>query len=223
MYSYFSFISQLAWYPISVSTLFRPRWWQNLMSDDNVLAATGRVVHLSHARNRYGWLSQYPLYVIPFKPSSFNVSQWNRLRGVWSTPVMWYNDLGDFSHTLPVLHATFRTPMCRKYWDSHQSSIRLQIRSGICAVLTADAVATGEINCYYCMVWLRPIPNFTETTSQGHNSVVALTYLINYCGWRFCTCAINVRWNANHLWYKHHGLFHNFPAVIVMKSCLTFT
>ena len=32
------------------------------------------------------------------------------------------------------------------YWDSHQSGIRLQIGTGICAVPTACAVATGEVN-----------------------------------------------------------------------------
>ena len=34
------------------------------------------------------------------------------------------------------------------YWDSHQSCIRLQIGVGICAVLTAEAVTTGEVDTY---------------------------------------------------------------------------
>ena len=33
-------------------------------------------------------------------------------------------------------------------WDSHQSCIRLQTGAGFCTVLTADAVATGEVNLY---------------------------------------------------------------------------
>ena len=40
------------------------------------------------------------------------------------------------------------------YWDSHQSCIHLQIFGGICTVLTADPIATGEVNCCNCPVCL---------------------------------------------------------------------
>ena len=41
---------------------------------------------------------------------------------------------------------------------------------GICAVLTADAVATGEVNCCNCIVRLHSLPSFTETIRQGYSS-----------------------------------------------------
>ena len=44
---------------------------------------------------------------------------------------------------------------------------RLQIE--ICAVSTADAIATGEVNCYNCIVRCR---RFTETIGQGYYSAV---------------------------------------------------
>ena len=44
----------------------------------------------------------------------------------------------------------------------------LQIGTGICAVPTADAVATGEINCYYFIVRLRSFSWFADMVSQGY-------------------------------------------------------
>ena len=44
--------------------------------------------------------------------------------------------------------------------------ISLQIGAGVCAVLTADAIATGEANGYNCIVQLRSLPCFVETISQ---------------------------------------------------------
>ena len=38
------------------------------------------------------------------------------------------------------------------------------------AVHTADAVATGEVNCYNVIVRLRSLPRFAETTRQGYCS-----------------------------------------------------
>ena len=54
------------------------------------------------------------------------------------------------------------------YWTFHQSCIRLQIGAGICAVPTADAVVTGEVSCYNCIVRLRSVPNCREAISQGN-------------------------------------------------------
>jgi len=34
------------------------------------------------------------------------------------------------------------------YWEFYQTCIHLQIGVGICTVLTADAVAIDEVNCY---------------------------------------------------------------------------
>ena len=55
----------------------------------------------------------------------------------------------------------------KKYRDSLQSCIRLQIGAGICAVPAADAVVTGEVIFYNCVVQLRLLPCFTETIGQG--------------------------------------------------------
>jgi len=54
------------------------------------------------------------------------------------------------------------------YWDSHQSYIRLQIfGAGISSVPMSDAVATGEVNCYNCLVRFRSLPSFADTICQG--------------------------------------------------------
>ena len=66
---------------------------------------------------------------------------------------------------LVVLHAICLRRECMghiTYLDSHQSCIRLQIGAAICAVLTVDAVATGEVNYYNCIVRLRPLPIFSD-------------------------------------------------------------
>ena len=57
------------------------------------------------------------------------------------------------------------------YWDSHQLCICLQIWSGICIVPTAEAVATGEVNCYNFTVGIRSLPQIAEMISQGYNSI----------------------------------------------------
>jgi len=44
--------------------------------------------------------------------------------------------------------------------------ICLQIGACICAGPTSDAVATGEVNCYNCIVLLGSIPSFEETIGQ---------------------------------------------------------
>ena len=49
----------------------------------------------------------------------------------------------------------------------HQSSIRLQIGAGICAVPTTGTVATGKGNGYSCILPFPTLPNFTETISRG--------------------------------------------------------
>jgi len=45
----------------------------------------------------------------PFENLYFNVSQWNCPRRVWSASVPCDISLGDFGHTLLMLHAMFRT------------------------------------------------------------------------------------------------------------------
>ena len=44
----------------------------------------------------------------------------------------------------------------------------LQIGAGICAVPTADTVATGEVIYYNCIVQLSVIPRLRQTTSQSY-------------------------------------------------------
>jgi len=87
--------------------------------------------------------------------------------------VTWSNIGADFSHTLLVLHATFRALM-----NSHPSYIHLQIGAGICAVRTADAVATGEVSCYYCIVRLRSNPGLRGYTIPALSCRVTSTILI---------------------------------------------
>ena len=41
-----------------------------------------------------------------------------------------------------------------------------EIEAGI-GVLIADAVVTGKVNCYSCIVQLCTVPSFTETSSRG--------------------------------------------------------
>ena len=53
------------------------------------------------------------------------------------------------------------------YWDSYQSCIDLKIGAGISTVLTAEAVATGEINCYHFKCHTQGV---VDTTSQGCSS-----------------------------------------------------
>ena len=57
------------------------------------------------------------------------------------------------------------------YWGSHQLCIRLQIEVGVCAVPTADVVATDEVSCYDVIVQLRSLPRFGQAINQGmyHN------------------------------------------------------
>ena len=52
--------------------------------------------------------------------------------------------------------------------DSHQPCIRLQTVVDSCTVLTADAVATGEVNFYNFIFRLRSRPWFAETISQRY-------------------------------------------------------
>ena len=71
--------------------------------------------------------------------------------------------LDDFNHTLLVMHAMFRMKKqilkyvkpfsCSYDWangslycDSQKCVTRLQSGAGVCVVLTADTVATGEVN-----------------------------------------------------------------------------
>ena len=44
-------------------------------------------------------------------------------------------------------------------------------RAGIFAVHMADTVATGEVNCYSCIVRLSSFPSFTDTIGQGYSCV----------------------------------------------------
>ena len=48
-------------------------------------------------------------------------------------------------------------PMGR-YIANPTSWVSLQIKAGICAVLTADTVVIGEINGYNCIVQLHSLP-----------------------------------------------------------------
>ena len=62
---------------------------------------------------------------------------------------------------LLVVYALF------KNYDSHQLYNHLQIGEGICAVLAADAVATGEV-IYYSSI----VRRFAERISHGYCSAM---------------------------------------------------
>ena len=51
----------------------------------------------------------------------------------------------------------------------------VNLGAGICAVAKVDAVATGEVNCYNCIVRLGSVPSFTEAISQGYINVHSVT------------------------------------------------
>ena len=57
------------------------------------------------------------------------------------------------------------------YWDVSTcgGSVHLQIGEGICAVPTADAIATGEVNCSNCILQLHTLPWFAEAISQVYS------------------------------------------------------
>ena len=88
----------------------------------------------------------------------------------------------DLSHTLLVFHTMFRIgcDWLIIHWDD-QSCIRLQIEAGICAVPTADAVATGEVYCYNCIFQLRSSPRFAETISHGYSSAAQRPLTLIVC------------------------------------------
>ena len=77
---------------------------------------------------------------------------------------MWYNIVGDFSHTLLMLHMLFTA------WMGHYIGIRtsriivFKIGQVFAAVPTADAVATGDVRSCNCIVQLT---SFAETIGQG--------------------------------------------------------
>ena len=70
--------------------------------------------------------------------------------------------LGDFIHTLHVLHVMYRMRI------GHYKANPTSRGAGICAVPMADAVATGEINCCNFIVRHRSLPQFAGTISQQH-------------------------------------------------------
>ena len=49
------------------------------------------------------------------------------------------------------------------------------VGAGICAVPTADAVVTGKVNCYNCIVRFSSVPSFIEAISQGYIRVHRVT------------------------------------------------
>jgi len=65
-------------------------------------------------------------------------------------------------------------------WHSNQSCIRVQIGAGICAVLTADAIATGEVNCHSFIVRLHSLPWFAETISHGYSRALRSLKIQSY-------------------------------------------
>ena len=87
----------------------------------------------------------YPWYI-----SSFNVSQGNRPRGVWSASgyVISFWVISD-THSC-YMHCLGRNLVDRNI-EFPLVFIRLQIGTDICARPTADAVATGEVSCCKCI------------------------------------------------------------------------
>ena len=53
------------------------------------------------------------------------------------------------------------------YIEIPTSCVCLQIGVGICVVHAADAVGTGKVNCYNCIVRLHSIPIYRDTIDQG--------------------------------------------------------
>ena len=77
----------------------------------------------------------------------------------------WSSDLilRDISHMLLVLRAINMD----HYIGIPTSRVpRLQIGVGICAVLTADTVVTGKVNCYKFIVQLRSFQQFVVVLVQ---------------------------------------------------------
>ena len=68
-----------------------------------------------------------------------------------------------------VFSYTRRRVTTRRIIDS-QANGSLHYPSSNCAVPAADAVATGEINCYNFIVRFRSLPRFEGTISQGYGS-----------------------------------------------------
>ena len=92
--------------------------------------------------------------------------------------------LGDFSQMLLVLFAVYWMRMGRYIGilAGVYPSSNLVDSSGV-PTPTADAVATGEVNCYNFIAGLRPLPRFAETISQGYTSQHNDTWLtrMQYC------------------------------------------
>ena len=111
--------------------------------------------------------------------------------------------LCDFSQNVYYVNGSL-------YWDSHLLSICLQIRAGICAVLTADAVVTGEVKCYNFVVQLCSLLRFAETISQG------------YCSAAQWPLAVYSHMTDPHLLYHMTGLrrhWSGLESLFVIPSC----
>ena len=107
----------------------------------------------------YNIILQYHCH-IPWQNWSFNANE--IAQAECSQPLVIWSIFGWFGP--PAACVTYNK--YGSYRDSHQSCIRLQIGAGICAVLTADAVATGEVNFYNFIVQLRSLPQFVATISS---------------------------------------------------------
>ena len=69
-------------------------------------------------------------------------------------------------------------------WDSNHLCIGLQIAADICAVPTVDAVATGEDNCYNCIVRFHSLRRFAETIGcSATQRLLAREDAFNHCPW----------------------------------------
>jgi len=57
--------------------------------------------------------------------------------------------------------------------------ICFQIGAGICAVATADTVATDKVNCYNCIVYLCSLPRVVETILVVYKKTVLHFFSLN--------------------------------------------
>ena len=119
----------------------------------------------------FSLLLAHPFQTFLFQRQPMNLPPWSVVR-LWYIKcwVIWATHNSSYMQCLGQKWVI--------YWGSHQSCICLQIGVDICAVPTADTVATGEVNCYNCIVQLRALPSFVERIGQGYSSVVQQPWLV---------------------------------------------
>ena len=146
---------------------------------------------------------QYP-WLIPLQNSEFKLSQWNCLLGMWLASGHVVKMFSYFSHTLLTLHAMFGMwNQIFKYTKRDiilrllKLFIHLQTGVCICTVLTAEVVATGEVNCLFNSATFHTVHggsarvSFAWQTPQvcegGKNSLLGIVFV----GWQ-CICGVVV-------------------------------